>query len=367
MAILLTVTLSSTHSPKATTMPRTLTPAQITADLDAHLTRVARRRARRGLPAPQVRVEAPGLLYRFGDQQTPFHSASVGKLGTAALIAQEISAGTLTLDTRIADILGSETDGLFREPGATIEHLLGHTSGAADYFDDGTTHGPSLKKLIVTEPDHHWTADELLAFTRERQRPVGRPGERFHYTDTGYVLLGRALEVITGRDAFELTRERIFAPAGMNDSVVWLREVGPERISPIWLDGVEISAAESLTVDWMGGGYVTTIDDLARFTAAMTDGTLVDPELWSMMCTPRSTFRAGIRYGLGAMQLDFRGFSPFLGQLGRPVGHLGVLSVHAFADPVVQTNVVLNFHGTREMRASFMTHIRIAQRVAQLA
>ncbi len=348
-------------------MPRTLHPDDLTGALDRHLARVTRRRARRGLPAPQVRVEAPGFLYRSGDQELPFHSASVGKLGTAVLIAQEVEAGTIGYDTPIAEILGDETDGLFRAPGATIAHLVSHTSGAADSFEDRTTSGPTLQRLMVSDPDHHWDAAELLAFTRERQRPVGRPGERFHYSDTGFVLLGRALQEITGRDPFELTRERIFEPAGMADSVVWLREPGPERIAPFWLGGVEASGFESATVEWMGGGYVTTIDDLARFGAALSDGTLVDPAVWARMSQPRHRFRSGIHYGLGVMQLRFEGFSPLVRGLPRPVGHLGVLSVHLFVDTARGTSVVLNFHGTREMTASFITHIRIAQGLSRLA
>lgn len=349
-------------------MPRPIHPDTLTDNLDTHLARVTRGRARRGLPAPQVRVEAPGYLYRSGEQHLPFHSASVGKIGTAALIAQEIQKQTLDFDTPIDELLpADELRGLFRERGATIAHLLGHTSGVTDYFDGRTTGGPNLRTLVKTQPERHWDAAQLLDFTRAHQRPVGATGERFHYSDTGYVLLGRALEVVTGRDPFELTHERIFAPAGMNDSVVWRREPGPARIAPFWLDRTEASGFESVTVEWMSGGYVTTLDDLARLGTALTDGTLVAPELWERMRTPLNRFHAGIGYGLGVMELRFEGLSPLVRGLPRPVGHLGVLGAHLFVDPASGTNVVLNFHGTREMRASFVTHITIARGLHRLA
>ena len=67
------------------------------------------------------------------------------------------------------------------------------------------------------------------------------------------------------------------------------------------------------------------------------------------------------------MQLRFEGFMPLLRGLPRPVGHLGVLGTHLFVDPDRGTSVVLNFHDTREMVASFQTHIRIAQGLARLA
>ncbi len=346
-------------------MPRTLTPEALTADLDAHLARVTRNRARRGLPAPQVRVEAPGFLYRSGDE-TPFFSASIAKTATAVLIAQEVAAGSIRFDTPIADILGSETDGLFRAPGATIEHLLGHTSGAACYYEDGVHTGTRMKQLLLSEPDHYWEAAELLQFVRERQRPVADPGERFHYGETGYVLLGRALETITGRGAFELVRERIIEPAGMTGAVMWLREPGPEHIAPVLLGSRDLSTTNALTIDWMGGGFVSTTDDLAAFARALTDGTLLPQELWARLAEPRNRFRAGIHYGLGVMQLRYEGFSPLLRGLPRPVGHLGSTSAHMFVGPDRGTSIVLNFHGNREMRASFMTHIQIAQRLSQL-
>ncbi len=346
-------------------MPRSLTPDALTADLDRHLARVTRRRARRGLPAPQVRIEAPGFLYRSGEQ-TPFFSASIAKTATATLIAQEVERGSIAFDTPIAEILGSETDGLFRSPGATIEHLLSHTSGAACYYEDDTLHGPRMKKLITEEPERWWEAADLLQFVRERQRPIGEPGERFRYSDTGFVLLGRALEVITGRGAYQLMRERIIEPAGMTNAVMWLREPGPARIAPVLLGRRDFSATNALTIDWMGGGFASTTDDLAAFARALTDGTLLSADAWEHLATPRNRFRAGIHYGLGVMQLRFDGFSPLLRGLPRPVGHLGSTSAHMFADRATGSSVVLNFHSSSEMRASFMTHIRIAQQLARL-
>lgn len=348
-------------------MPRPLSPEALAASLDGHLERVTRRRARRGLPAPQVRVEAPGLLYRWGEERMPFHAASIGKLATAALVVQDIAAGRLDEATRVDDVLDpSELAGLFAAPGATVEQLLGHTSGVADYFEGPTTSGPSMIRRVIDEPGRRWDPDQLLAFSREHQRPVGAPGERFAYSDTGFALLGRILETVNGRDFTTLLRERVLEPAGMTGSALWLREPGPERIAPIWLQRVEVSGFASVSCGWAGGGIVATPDDIARLGAALIDGTLVAPGAWARMTQPRHRFRSGIHYGLGTMQLRFEGFSPLLRGLPRPVGHLGSLATHLFLDPERGTSVVLNFHGGREMVASFQTHIRIAQGLARL-
>ena len=350
-------------------MVATLAPDAVTATLAAHLAKVTRRRARRGLPAPQVLVRARGFEFSSGDRALPFHAASVAKLATAALVMQQVESGELALSTRVAELLpDGETAGLFASPGATVEHLLSHTSGVADYFEGRVARGPQMQELVVAEPDRTWTQESLLAFTRERQRPVAEPGRRFHYSDTGYVLLGRILEETTGSSFTELMRSRVLEPAGMTSSALWQREPGPERIAPLWLRGAELSGAASLTCDWSGGGIVATLDDLARLATALRDGTLVRPESFATMTRPRRRFRAGIRYGLGAMELRFGEFSPFLRWLPRPVGHLGVLGVHCFTDPDPErdTTVILNFHSTREMTASFQTHIRIARLLTRL-
>ena len=347
-------------------MPRPISPDALAAQLDTHLAKVARRRARRGLPAPQVRVEAPGFSYRSGDE-LPFHAASVGKLATAALVAQQISADHLAFTTSVDEVLPpEETAGLFARSGATVEQLLGHTTGVADYFGDPVTRGTRFVPQVLAWPDRFWNPAELLAFSRELQRPVEAPGERFHYSDTGYVLLGRILEQVTGQPFDQLVRTRILDPLGMTGSASWLRESGPERIAPLWLGGVEASGYRSISCDWAGGGIVSTLDDLARLGGALTDGTLIDTELWARLAQPRERFRAGIHYGLGVMQLRFEGFMPLLRGLPRPVGHLGVLGTHLFVDPDRGTSVALNFHDTREMVASFQTHIRIAQGLARL-
>src|SRR5690606_33279473 len=120
----------------------------------------------------------------------------------------------------------------------------------------------------------------------------------------------------------------------------------------------------SVSCDWSGGGIVSTLADLARLSGAMRDGTLVRPETWSLMTQPRRRFHAGIHYGLGAMQV-FLGRMAFMPGLPRPTGHLGVLGVHCFSDG--NSTVILNFHSTAEMRASFQTHIRIAAALARAA
>lgn len=214
-------------------MARTADPSALTAPWDKYFAGQTARRQRRGLPAPQVLVRAPGFEYSSGDREQPFHAASVGKLATSALVLQEVEAGRLALTDAVESLLpADEVGGLFAAPGATAAQLLAHTSGVADYFEGKAASGPPFLDLVTGTPDRRWEPAELLAFSRDHQKPVGDPGQRFVYSDTGFVLLGRILEERTGRGFTELLRERVLVPAGMASSALWLREPGPERIAP---------------------------------------------------------------------------------------------------------------------------------------
>ncbi|WP_353815868.1 serine hydrolase domain-containing protein [Agromyces sp. SYSU T00266] len=362
--------------------------------LDRHLARVTRRRGELGPPQVAVRAPALGIDYRFGDADARFHVASVGKLATATLIAQLVEQRAFAFDTRVADLLpNDEVAGLFATTsmtdaagGATVDHLLSHTAGVADYFDGPVTSGPRIRDLVVSEPDRLWTPADLLEASRNRQRPVGRPGERFRYSDTGFVLLGRIVEEATGRAFHEVLHERIFDPAGMRDSALLFHST-PDRdrdralqtsagvtaastrpvIAPLHLGRVEASRFTSLSCDWAGGGIVSTPGDLLAFSRALHDGTLIAPATLAYLAEPRNRFRPGIRYGAGIMQIRFGGLSPFLAGLPRPTGHIGVLATHLFHDPVHDADLVLNFASTREMRRSFMTLIEVERALQAVA
>lgn len=335
--------------------------------LTMHLDRVTRRR--RHLGPPQVLVRAPGVEFSYGSRGTPFHGASVGKAATAALVMQQADEGALSLGSRARDLLPAGTlDGLFildgvdRAHEVTVEQLLTHTSGVADYFEGRTTSGPRMVELITAEPDHLWEPADLVEFTRTRQRPVGRPGERFAYSDTGYILLGLLVEHVTGRAFHEVLHERIFRPLGMRDSFLMFRsepDAGPRALAPLHLGRVEASRFRSLSCDWAGGGIVSTLDDLARFSEALHGGELVSAASLAEMARMRNRFRRGILYGAGLMEVRFEGFFPLLRGLPRPVGHIGILGTHMFFDRVNRAHIVMNFGGTREMVRSVQTLIRI--------
>ncbi|MFX0539121.1 serine hydrolase domain-containing protein [Ornithinimicrobium sp. Y1847] len=344
--------------------------------LDGRLRRSLERQTRRRsprLPAPQVLVEAPGVRFSHGDIDQPFHTASAGKNFLAVLIARFIERGDLSIDSPLGDALPTAdlaqllaADGVDVAREVTIEDLLSHRSGLPDPFLPPRGHRTACSlKALAADPTTTWTPRSVLAETSDLP-PRGRPGARFHYSDAGYALLTLVAEEVGGAPLGEVLHTGLFAPARMPHTHLLDPSSPDPRLAAMWLGGTEVSGAPALSIGSIDGGAVTTAADLVAFQRALHGGQLISPELLAELVRPRSRMRPGIHYGAGFVTLRFGGFMPVvLRGLPEPVGGLGLSAVHAFYYAEQDAHVVLNFHDTRAMSASFQTHIAIARALAR--
>lgn len=276
------------------------------------------------------------------DGPEAFHAASVGKLFTTVLIARLIDDGRLTLDTKVAPLLPPGTlDGLFVYKGndhqseVTVRHLLGHTSGAGDYFAD--------PGVLARNPETLWTPEQILDLARTGEAAVGPPGQTFHYSDTGFVVLGLVVESLRGRPFHESLREEILVPLSMDRTWMPYRNEptkGPQELRQAWLGGRDVSTMRGISLDWSGGGVATTEADLLTFQRALWSGTLVSPATWSQLQRFDHRFQPGIQYGLGVMRLRFGEFFFLLDHYPSMTGHMGILSTYLFYDPTRDLSIV---------------------------
>ncbi|MDO5498738.1 MAG: serine hydrolase domain-containing protein [Propionibacteriaceae bacterium] len=358
--------------------PGTALQAWLDGPLRRRLDAQTRRRAPR-LPAPQVFVRAPGVRFSYGDAERPFHCASIGKLFTAVVIGRLIERGLLTLNTPVGTVVpAAELARLPAVPGVdlahelTVDHLLSHHSGLPDPFlPPRGQHTACAMTMLPDDLDRRWTLRDFLG-EAAGLAPVGRPGERFHYSDAGYALLLRVAEEVGDAPAGELLASHVFDPSGMpgthqphlNASRAELADLD---IAPMWLGRTEVSRTPAVSVGSVDGGAVTTIDDLVRFQQALHDGRLIDPGLLSQLSRRRARLRPGIHYCAGLATLRFGEFTPLLLRgLPEPTGGLGLTATHLFRYPAQDAHVVMNFHATDAMRPSFQIHIEIARRLARL-
>lgn len=313
-----------------------------------------------------------GLNYSYSStiEHQRFHSASVGKLMTATLIFMAIEQGKLELDIPIKNILEpGMLDGLFVFEGRdfqeeiTVKHLLGHVSGINDYFESKTLDGSLFTDDVFRDPDKFWKPTDLLDYTRNRQKAIGRPGEKFLYSDTGYILLGLIVEAVFGMPFHQVLETYIFMPAGMNETQLCFYSEGfnQNELAPLYINGVDVHLFKSLSCDFSGGGLSTTAKDLLKFLDHFQNQRFISQQSMNQMASFTQRYRQGIYYGLGMMQLRFGEFFFLLKNMPQLQGHLGVTGVHAWYDPVTKATFVMNVGNTKDMVKSFRLIIKILQ------
>ncbi|MBX2802705.1 MAG: beta-lactamase family protein [Myxococcales bacterium] len=210
---------------------------------------------------------------------TPFLSASVGKLFVAAAAVALEREGVWSLDDPVERwvepqvLAGLPVEGGDAALGAvTLLQLLGHRSGLPDYFEGESRDGsPTVLQRMVEAPDEVWTREALLDYTREHYDPAGTPGAQFVYSDVNYDLVGLAMEGATGEAFHAVVRSRVLEPLQLSDTWYHAFEEGP-AMADVWVDDANLGGAASLSVDQAGGGLGTTTADLQRFLRGLVAG-----------------------------------------------------------------------------------------------
>ncbi|SHG94556.1 alpha/beta fold hydrolase [Streptoalloteichus hindustanus] len=192
----------------------------------------------------------------------------------------------------------------------TVRQLLQHTSGLPDFdsavFEPG---GYSRHRL-----DHH-TPQELVADAVSRPR-LSRPGTKFDYSTTNYVVAGMIIEKVTGHRYASEVENRILRPLGMGDTSLPGDEATPRGQHArgyAHLDDEGRISASGRRIDvtmvnpsmvWAGGEAVSTVGDLNTFFAALLGGGLLPPEqLAEMHRTVPADLMPGAEYGLGLIRM----------------------------------------------------------------
>ena len=277
----------------------------------------------------------------------PVRIASVGKTFTAATILRLVEDGRLGVDDPVDRHLTLATVELLAGDGydlssMTIRHLLQHTSGLFDYaFGEGS---PMLDRAL-SDRSHRWTRDEQVALAISVGDPLGAPGEAFHYSDTGYIVLGEIIEQVVGRPYHEVMRD-LLAYDRLGLGATWMEsgEQPPAGAAPIarsFFAETELTDLDFSIDAFGGGGLAAATNDVARFFEALLAGKVLKPETLALMTevpdTNRGLSEFGVQLGDGASGL----YRLDLGSLGTCWSHRGFLGTIAVTCPDVGATVVV--------------------------
>lgn len=251
----------------------------------------------------QLVCEAYGLAHRGFEipntVETQFAVASGGKGFTALAVVSLIVDGTLELDTPARALLGGDLP--LVDDDVTVEHLLAHRSGIGDYLDE-EEEDIDLANYVLKSPVHELAATEAFLAEVDGHPTKFPAGERFSYSNGGYVVLAVIGERASGTTYHDLVTQRVLTPAGLSDTG-FLRSDEPSgrmALGYLHADGLQTNVLH-LPVRGNGdGGIYTTASDMHTFWDSFLAGRIV-PEDWvAEMIRPHSTVPSkGASYGLG--------------------------------------------------------------------
>ncbi len=237
-----------------------------------------------------------------------YRIASITKHVMATAFMSLVEDGSLSLDDKLSEY-STHPNG----ENITLRMLLNHTSGIRDYQS-------SERFLADAKADlaRRWLPNEVIQYAID-DGPVFEPGQGWHYSNTGYLLLGQVLEAVTEKTAHEVLRERVFKPAGMADSYLAPAEDVPAGgrlatgysnvIEGITLDFSSVPDDAVETLGWTAGGVISTASDIAEFGLVMIAGQLVSEasakEMRKIQKWPGT--EEGATYGLGTNVIEHKG------------------------------------------------------------
>ena len=272
---------------------------------------------------------------------TKFNLGSMNKMFTAVAIAQLAEAGKLSFDDPLAKFLPDFPD---KEAAAKIriKHLLTHTSGLGSYFSNERFAGGSRERFRTVDDFLELARGEALAF---------EPGTKSQYSNTGFLVLGKVIERVTGQPYFDYVRERIFKPAGMANTDSY----DLDRVNPNLAVGYEKEYTDAgvrfrnniflhvIRGGPAGGGY-STVGDLMRFASALRSGKLVGDAYVKTLLAPKPELSSPA-YGYGFSVSQERAIA------GHSGGFAGISANLVMFLDSGYTGVVLSNYGSAADRA----------------
>jgi D-alanyl-D-alanine carboxypeptidase len=230
---------------------------------------------------------------RVGDQ---FRIASNTKSFVSTVVLQLEAEGRLSIN----DSAARWFPGLDRR--ITLRELLNHTSGI---YDPTTERGFWTPYLDRGDRAYVYRPDRVIA-TALAHRPTNAPGEKFAYSNTNYLILGKIIQRITGHTPAAEISARLLKPLGLRDT--YFPTLDPFLRGP-HLHGYDLSepmrdlTTFSPSYDWTAGAMVSTVADLSTFNQALFAGRLLPAAQQRELLTtvPSSPTSA---YGLGVERLQ---------------------------------------------------------------
>jgi len=298
-------------------------------------------------------------------------AGSIGKTYVSTVMLQIVQDGRVNLDTKIDQWFGS--DAWFpRLPNAkdiTLRMLMNHSSGIPEHV---------LNKDFITEmkkePDRIWKPEDLIGYILDA-KPLFPAGQGWSYADTNYILVGMIFERVTGKTVYGEVQRRILKPLRLERTIPSDRRILPEVISgysmpnsPFGFEGRVIVGGRFIInpqMEWTGGGFASTAEDLARWAKHLYEGKVLRKETLDQMLSGVDAREgrgsgAGNKYGL-AVQIRTSEWGVSYGHGGWFPGYLSEMEY--FPRQRIAVAVQFNTDAGRTLKQGPRAYIADAMRI----
>ena len=268
-------------------------------------------------------------------RDTKFNLGSMNKMFTSVLINQLVEQGKLSYDDPLSKFVPDYPSAAAAQK-IHIKNLLTHTAGLGSYFNE---------EFDKSSRARFRTVDEMMQLAKGDSLAF-EPGTQWSYSNTGMLVAGKVVEVVSKQDYFTYVREHVYKPAGMLNTDAYELD----HVNPNLAVGYQAQYAEDGTKEYRnnifqhvirggpaGGGY-STVDDLLRFAEALKAGKLVSAQTFDLMTTPKPDVHSP-GYGFG-FEID-----PSTGVVGHSGGFPGISSNLDIFKGTGYVGVVLSNYG----------------------
>jgi CubicO group peptidase (beta-lactamase class C family) len=293
------LTLALMGNPADTNALDKLTDAQIPERLEVYMKRLAAADifsgavvvARNGKPVFQKSYGLADEKSHLANQvDTRFNIGSMDKMFTAVAIAQLAQVGKLSFD----DTIGKHLPGYPNKTAAekvTIHQLLTHTSGMGDYNLSRSEEGEEGEGGDGEKENPSSVKDVLSQFASNHLSSA--PGEKWFYSNAGYIVLGAIVESVSGQSYFDYVTEHIFKPAGMSNTDFYQTGKDTSKVAMgytnsglggtlEYLSRTDNTSIPSARPGPAGGGF-STVEDLQKFDVALRTHKLLNPKFTDLV------------------------------------------------------------------------------------
>jgi CubicO group peptidase (beta-lactamase class C family) len=258
---------------------------------------------------------ACGLASRAWNQpnriETRFNLGSMNKMFTAVAVAQLVEQGKLSYDETAGKLLPDCPNQELAQK-VTVHHLLTHTSGLGNFFNDKFEASSRLRFRAIRDFFALFVDDQLQF----------EPGAKFAYSNAGFIVLGAIIERVSGEDYFDYVREHIYKPAGMTDTDCFDVDTDPPNVATGYTKRnappgtLRTNTFLHVVKGGPSGGGYSTVGDLFKFDVALRTHKLLSAKSTDAVWSGKVKFGPpGSEYGYGFMDARYNG--------SRIVGHSG--------------------------------------------